>query len=104
MLKTFINALKIPDMRKKLLYVFVAIIVVRIGCQLPVPGIDTTAIRQMFESFEGLEFLESFTGGSFSAMSIFALNITPYITSSIIVQLLTVRSSNEKLYYVATSL
>ena len=90
MLKTFINALKIPDMRKKLLYVFVAIIVVRIGCQLPVPGIDTTAIRQMFESFEGLEFLESFTGGSFSAMSIVALNITPYINSSIIMHLLTI--------------
>lgn len=90
MFKTFINAFKVPEMRKKLLYVFVAIIIVRIGCQLPVPGIDTTAIKEMFDNFAGLELMDSFTGGSFSSVSIFALNITPYITSSIIMQLLTI--------------
>ena len=90
MLKTFINAFKIPEMRKRLLYVFVSIIVVRIGCQLTIPGIDATAVKQMFEQFSSLDFIDSFTGGSFSTLSIFALNITPYITSSIIMQLLTI--------------
>ena len=90
MFNTFANALKIPEMRKRFLFVFVSIIVVRLGCQLTIPGLDATQVRQMFEQFAGLDMIDSFTGGSFSTLSIFALNITPYITSSIIMQLLTI--------------
>lgn len=90
MFKTFINALKLPDLRKKLLYVFIAIIVVRIGCNLPIPGIDHAAIKSAFDNMAARDMIDAFTGGSFTSMSIFALNITPYITSSIIMQLLTI--------------
>ena len=63
-------------------------IVVRIGSQLPVPGVKYEAIREMFNSQKSLDFFNQLTGGSFESMSIFALNITPYITASIVVQLL----------------
>ena len=65
-------------------------IVVRIGCQLPVPGVDASVITDFFDSQKSLDFFNQLTGGSFSTMSIFALNITPYITASIIIQLLTI--------------
>jgi preprotein translocase subunit SecY len=91
MFKTFVNALKIKDIRTKLLFTFICLIIIRIGSQLPVPGIDT----EMFGAFlkqqlEGAGFLSMLTGGSFEQMSVFALGITPYITSSIIMQLLTI--------------
>lgn len=93
MFKTFANALKIKDIRTKLLYTFICLIIVRVGCILPVPGVN----RDYFASWlagvtqgGGLGFLDVLTGGSFSQMSIFALNISPYITSSIIMQLLTI--------------
>ena len=65
---------------------------IRIGSQLPVPGVDSDFFKQWFESNTGdaFNFFDAFTGGSFTQMSIFALNITPYITSSIIIQLLTI--------------
>ena len=68
------------------------IFVIRIGSQLPVPGVDSDFFKQWFESNTGdaFNFFDAFTGGSFTQMSIFALNITPYITSSIIIQLLTI--------------
>lgn len=94
MIETIKNAFKTKDIRKKLLYVLFAIVVVRIGCQLPIPGIDNSVIEQFFQnaagSVAGIGFLDVMTGGSFSKMSIFALNITPYITASIIIQLLTI--------------
>lgn len=90
MFETVRNAFKIKDLRKKILYTFMVLIVVRIGCQLPVPGVDASVISRFFEEHNSLDFFNQLTGGSFSQMSIFALNITPYITSSIIIQLLTI--------------
>lgn len=90
MLQTIRNAWKIKDIRKKLIYTFIALVIVRIGCQLPIPGVNGDAIKQFFSQQTSLGFFDALTGGSFTTMSIFALNITPYITSSIIMQLLTI--------------
>lgn len=90
MFKTFRNALKIKDIRTKLFYTFVCLIIVRIGCSLPVPGVNREYFQFWLSTQTGLGFLDTLTGGSFSEMSIFALNISPYITSSIIMQLLTI--------------
>ena len=92
MLKTVRRAFQIEDIRKRILYTFVMLIVVRFGSQLPTPGVDPTFIQEFFESQTGdaFNFFEAFTGGSFTNMSVFALSITPYITSSIIMQLLTI--------------
>ena len=92
MLQTFRKAFQIDDIRKKILYTLAMIFVVRLGSQLPTPGVNPTYIKQFFESVSGdtFNFFNAFTGGSFETMSIFALSITPYITSSIIIQLLTI--------------
>lgn len=92
MLKTFRKALQIEDIRKRILYTFMMLIVVRIGSQLPTPGVNPTYIQNFFASQTGeaFNFFNAFTGGSMERMSIFALSITPYITSSIIMQLLTI--------------
>lgn len=92
MFKTFCNALKIKDIRNKLLYTLFILVVVRIGCQIPIPGILTEQVQAYLESTLGdsSSFLNAFTGGSFYQMSVFALNVTPYITASIIIQLLTI--------------
>ncbi len=92
MLKTFINALKIEDIRKKLIFTFLMLIVVRFGSQLPIPGVNRDYFAAWFSAQVGdaFNFFDAFTGGSFTSMSVFALGITPYITSSIIMQLLTI--------------
>lgn len=92
MLKTLRNALKIKDIRSKLLYTFFMLVVVRIGCAIPVPGVNSAMIQSFFKNQIGdaFSFFDAITGGSFTNMSIFALSITPYITSSIIIQLLTI--------------
>ena len=92
MLKTFRKALHIEDIRKRLFYTFMMLIVIRFGSQLPTPGVDPTYIQNFFASQTGdiFNFFDAYTGGSFTQMSVFALSITPYITSSIIVQLLTI--------------
>lgn len=90
MLKTLRNAFKIKDIRNKLLFTFAMLIVVRIGGLLPIPGVDTEYFSSLLSNLGDLSFLDAFTGGSFEQMSIFALSITPYITSSIIIQLLTI--------------
>ena len=92
MLKTFRKAFQIEDIRKKIIYTFLMLIVVRIGSQLPTPGVDRTYIQNFFanQTGEAFNFFNAFTGGSFERMSVFALSITPYITSSIIMQLLTI--------------
>lgn len=92
MLETLKNAFRIKDIRKKLFFTFCMIIVIRLGSQLPVPGVDRTYFSQWFaqQSNDAFSFFSAFTGGSFERMSIFALSITPYITSSIIIQLLTI--------------
>ena len=92
MLTTLKNALKIKELRKKLLYTLGMLVVIRLGSQLPVPGVNRDYFSYWFssQSSEAFNFFDAFTGGSFENMSIFALNITPYITSSIIMQLLTI--------------
>ena len=92
MFETLMSVFKVKEMRRKLLYLIWMIFVIRIGSQLPVPGVDSDFFKQWFESNTGdaFNFFDAFTGGSFTQMSIFALNITPYITSSIIIQLLTI--------------
>ena len=92
MLKTLQNAFKIKDVRRRIFYVFLMVVVIRIGSQLPIPGVDPDYFKDWFasQSHDAFNFFDAFTGGSFTEMSIFALNITPYITSSIIIQLLTI--------------
>ena len=92
MFETLKSVFKVKEMRRKLLYLIWMIFVIRIGSQLPVPGVDSDFFKQWFESNTGdaFNFFDAFTGGSFTQMSIFALNITTYITSSIIIQLLTI--------------
>ena len=92
MLRTVRRAFQIEDIRKRLFYTFLMLIVVRLGSQLPTPGVDPTYIQNFFANQTGdaFNFFDAFTGGSFTQMSVFALSITPYITSSIVMQLLTI--------------
>ncbi len=92
MFKTLKNAFKIKEIRVKLLYTLAMLVVIRLGSQLPVPGVDRNYFANWFaaQSGDAFNFFDAFTGGSFLNMSVFALNITPYITSSIIMQLMTI--------------
>ena len=92
MFETLKNMFRVKDMKRRLLFVLAMILVIRIGSQLPVPGINGSFFKEWFANNTGdaFNFFDAFTGGSFTNMSIFALNITPYITSSIIMQLLTI--------------
>ena len=92
MFTTLKNAFKIKEIRDKILFTFGMLIVIRIGSQLPVPGVNGEVFRQWFsdQANGAFSFFDAITGGSFMSMSILALNITPYITSSIIIQLLTI--------------
>ena len=92
MFDTVRNAFKVKDIRNRILFTFFMLIIIRIGSQLPIPGVDSSVFKQWFKSNTGdaFNFFDAFTGGSFESMSVFALNITPYITSSIIIQLLTI--------------
>ena len=92
MLQTFRKAFQIEDIRKKILYTLAMLFVVRLGSQLPTQGVDPNYIKDFFanQTGETFNFFNAFTGGSFEQMSVFALSITPYITSSIIMQLLTI--------------
>lgn len=79
MLKTLQNAFKIKEIREKLLYTFFMLIVIRIGSQLPIPGVQTTFFKELFErqSNDAFGFINTITGGSLTNMSVFALSITP---------------------------
>jgi len=91
--KTFVNAFKVKDIRKKLLFTLFMLVIIRIGCRISAPGINEEYVKMLMDSLfstDGIGILGAFTGGSFERMSIFALNITPYITSSIIMQLMTI--------------
>lgn len=92
MLTTLKNAFKIKEIRNKLLFTLGMLVVIRLGSQLPVPGVRIDQFQEWLKQNIGDEFsfFNAFTGGSFERMSILALNITPYITSSIIMQLLTI--------------
>ncbi|MBE5937439.1 MAG: preprotein translocase subunit SecY [Lachnospiraceae bacterium] len=91
MLETIRNAFKVKDIRKRLLYTFIILVLVRIGSQLPIPGVNREYVLKWFsDQTSAMNFFNAMTGGSFTKMSVFALSITPYITSSIIMQLLTI--------------
>ena len=92
MLQTLRNAFKIKDIRSRIVYTFMMLIIIRIGSQLPIPGVNTEVFSAWFaaQTANGMGFFDAITGGSFYNMSIFALNVSPYITSSIIMQLLTI--------------
>ena len=89
MFKTIANALKTPDVRKKLLYTVILIVVFRLGCYITVPGVNTLVLSEAMSSSNGITgFIDIISGGAFSRFSIFAMSIGPYITASIVVQLL----------------
>ena len=90
MFRTIKNALKTPDVRKKLLYVLLLIVIFRLGCYIAVPGVDTIALNEeMQSSANGISgLIDIISGGAFSRLSVFAMSITPYITASIVIQLL----------------
>ncbi len=92
MLTTLKNAFKIKEIRHKILFTLAMLVVIRIGSQLPVPGVNTEFISSWFEAQTGgaFSFFDAITGGSFASMAVLALGINPYITSSIIMQLLTI--------------
>ncbi|HWO82776.1 MAG TPA: preprotein translocase subunit SecY [Solirubrobacterales bacterium] len=93
MLKTILNAFSVADIRKKLAFTAAMLALYRLGSYIPAPGVDADAVKEVSENFGGggiLNFLNTFSGGSLSRLSLFALGIMPYITASIILQLLTV--------------
>ncbi len=92
MLETLRNAFKIKDIRNRIFYTMAMLVLIRIGSQLPLPGVKGDVIANWFaaQGTDALNFFDAITGGSFEQMSVFALNINPYITSSIIMQLLTI--------------
>lgn len=92
MLKALQKAFKVKEVRDRLLYTFMMLVVIRIGSCLPIPGVNASYLKSFFDNLaaSGMGFVNAITGGSFSSMSLFALSITPYITSSIIMQLMTI--------------
>ncbi|MGH2955823.1 MAG: preprotein translocase subunit SecY [Solirubrobacterales bacterium] len=93
MLQTIANAFSVPDIRRKLLFTAAILALYRLGAYIPSPGVDANTIKEIEQNFQGsniLGFLNLFSGGSLSRLSLFALGIMPYITASIILQLMTV--------------
>ncbi len=89
MFKTIKNALKTPEVRKKLIYTLLLIVVFRLGCFITVPGVNNIALNEAMSSANGVAgLINMISGGAFSRFSIFAMTITPYITASIVIQLL----------------
>ncbi len=101
MLSTILNSVRVPEIRRKLLFTAAILALYRLGAFIPVPGVDPNAVQAIQDSYAGggiLNLLNTFTGGGLSRVALFALGIMPYITASIILQLLTVVSpSLEKL-------
>ena len=92
MFRTFLNAFKIPELKKKLLFTGLILVLYRIGACLPVPFVEASTLTQQMELYSGSAFslLNLFSGNSFTQSTLFALGVSPYITASIVVQLLTV--------------
>ena len=90
MLDSLSNIVKIPELRQRIIFTLIMFMVFRLGTHIPVPGVDPTAIEQLFQNGSLFGLLDLFSGGAFSKFSIFAMSITPYINASIIMQLLTV--------------
>lgn len=90
MLNSVKQAFKVPELRRKMVFTLLMLVVFRIGANIPVPGINRSVLAEMFTGETGLfDLFDLFSGGAFSNFTIFALSITPYITASIIIQLLT---------------
>ena len=93
MWQMILNAFRVKDIRNKLLFTLFMLLVIRIGSNIPVPGANTDFFKNLFDNLQAqnaVGWLSNMTGGSFEEMSVFALSITPYITSSIIMELLTI--------------
>ena len=93
MLRTILNSFSVPEIRRKLAFTAAMLLLYRLGAYIPAPGVDIDAVNAIEDNFQGsdiLGFLNLFSGGSLSRLSLFALGIMPYITASIILQLLTV--------------
>lgn len=90
MFKTFINAFKVKDIRKRLLMTLLLIVIYRLGCFIPIPGVNVQLLSEAVSKYDILGFLDLLTGSSFSNFTLFAMGISPYITASIILQLLTI--------------
>ncbi len=89
MFKTLKNALKTPDVRKRLLYTLLLVVVFRLGCFITVPGVDSIALNEAMGNTQGIAgLIDMISGGAFSRFSLFAMSISPYITASIVIQLL----------------
>lgn len=89
MLDAFKNALRLPDLKKRILFTLFIVLIYRIGSHIPTPGIPVGAVKQLFQQGGVFGFLDLFTGGALSQFAVFALGIMPYITASIVMQLLT---------------
>ena len=91
-LQSFANIFSVPDLRKRILFTFLLLAIYRLGAHIPTPGVDPNAISAYFKASAGsiFGFLDIFSGGALRRLSVFALGIMPYISSSIILQLLTV--------------
>ena len=93
MLQTLANSFRVPEIRMKIAFTAAMLLLYRLGAYIPAPGIDIAAVKELESNFSGnsiLGFLNLFSGGSLSRLSLFALGIMPYITASIILQLMTV--------------
>ena len=89
MFKTIKNAIKTPDVRKRLLYTLLLIVIFRLGCYITVPGVNSIALNDAMGQTNGIAgLIDLISGGAFSRFSLFAMSITPYITASIVIQLL----------------
>ena len=90
MFNTIKNALKTPDVRKRLLYTLILVVVFRLGCYITIPGVDTIKLAEyMGSSANGIQgLIDMISGGAFKRLSLFAMSISPYITASIVIQLL----------------
>ena len=89
------NIFQVPELKNRILFTLVILAVFRLGAHIPTPGIDTVALAAFFKELRGggstlMEFFDLFTGGALSQLTIFALGIMPYISASIILELLTV--------------
>ena len=90
MFKTLINAWKIKDIRTKILFTLLLIVIYRFGSFIPVPGVNSEVMAELIKQYDALGFLSMLSGSALSQFSIFAMGISPYITGSIIIQLLTI--------------
>ena len=89
MFKTIKNALKTPDVRKRILYTLLIIVIFRLGCYITVPGVNSITLNEAMSSNNGVAgLIDMISGGAFSRFSVFAMSISPYITASIVIQLL----------------